>query len=94
MLWAAAHVSEVSIRRVTKVDGGNMVNRPLEMNSFEFIAIATLRTAQLIRGCVPRVPSGHKFTTTAQLEIIAGQILKLPQPPPLPPQAPDRHGDV
>jgi DNA-directed RNA polymerase subunit K/omega len=71
-----------------------MVNRPQEMNSFEFIAIATLRTAQLIRGCVPRVPSGHKFTTTAQLEIIAGQILKLPQPPPLPPQAPDRHGDV
>ena len=65
---------------------GNMVNRPPEMNPFEFIAMATLRTAQLIRGCVPRVPSGHKFTTTAQLEIIAGQILKLPQPPPLPPQ--------
>lgn len=59
-----------------------MVNRPQEMTSFEFIAIATLRTAQLIRGCVPRVPSGHKLTTTAQLEITAGQILKLPQPYP------------
>jgi len=59
-----------------------MVNRPQEITSFEFIAIATLRTAQLIRGCVPRVPSGHKLTTTAQLEVTAGQILKLSQPYP------------
>jgi hypothetical protein len=58
-----------------------MVNRPQEMSPFEFIAIATLRAAQLVRGCGPRVPSGHKFTTTAQLEVIAGLILKLPQPP-------------
>lgn len=71
-----------------------MVNRPQETNSFEFIAIATLRAGQLMRGCVPRVPPGHKSTTTAQLEIIAGKILKLPQPPPLPPQAPDRHDDA
>ena len=53
-----------------------MVNRPETLNSFEFIAIAALRTAQLMRGCVARVPAGHKPTTTAQLEIIAGKVLK------------------
>jgi hypothetical protein len=73
---------------VTEVDEGKMVNRPQETNSFEFIAIAALRTVQLMRGCVPRVPPGHKLTTTAQLEIVAGQVFKLPQPPPVPPQAP------
>jgi hypothetical protein len=80
---------------VTEIDEGDMVNRPLETNSFEFIAIATLRTVQLMRGCVPRVPPGHKLTTTAQLEIIAGQVFKLPQPLPLPPEAPSaREGDT
>ena len=53
-----------------------MVNRPDTQNSFEFIAIAALRTAQLMRGCVPRVAAGHKPTTTAQLEIIAGKVFK------------------
>ena len=61
-----------------------MVNRPQELNSFEFIAVATLRTAQLMRGCVPRVPAGHKPTTTAQLEIIAGKVLKTPLLAPVP----------
>jgi len=71
-----------------------MVNRPQETNSFEFIAIATLRTGQLMRGCTPRVPPGHKPTTTAQLEIIAGKILKLPPPSKVPPQAPDQHDEA
>jgi DNA-directed RNA polymerase subunit K/omega len=55
-----------------------MVNRPQALNSFEFIAVAALRTAQLMRGCVPRVPAGHKPTTTAQLEILAGKVFKTP----------------
>jgi DNA-directed RNA polymerase subunit K/omega len=53
-----------------------VVNRPETLNSFEFIALAALRTAQLMRGCMPRLAGGHKPTTTAQLEIIAGKILK------------------
>jgi DNA-directed RNA polymerase subunit K/omega len=65
-----------------------MVNRPETLNSFEFIALAALRTAQLMRGCVPRVAGGHKPTTTAQLEIIAGKILKAPRPPSVPLTAP------
>jgi DNA-directed RNA polymerase subunit K/omega len=56
---------------------GIMVNRPEDTNSFEFIAMATLRTVQLMQGCLPRVPQGHKPTTTAQLEIVAGHILKV-----------------
>jgi DNA-directed RNA polymerase subunit K/omega len=60
-----------------------MVNRPLETNSFEFIAVAALRTKQLMRGCVPRVPMAHKLTTTAQLEVVAGKVFKLtPEVPP------------
>lgn len=54
-----------------------MVNRPEDTNSFEFIAMATLRTVQLMRGCVAHVPEGHKPTTTAQLEIVAGHIRKV-----------------
>jgi len=63
-----------------------MVNRPPDTNPFEFIAIASRRTAQLMRGCVPRVAPGHKLTTTAQLEVVAGRVLRLP-----PVQAPDGH---
>jgi DNA-directed RNA polymerase subunit K/omega len=54
-----------------------MVSRPEGTNSFEFIAMATQRTVQLMQGCLPRVPEGHKPTTTAQLEIVAGRVLKL-----------------
>lgn len=67
-----------------------MVNRPLETNSFEFIAVAALRTKQLMRGCIPLVPPAHKLTTTAQLEVVAGKIFKLTQEPPPIPRPPDR----
>ena len=59
-----------------------MVNRPQGGNPFEFIAVAALRTGQLMRGCTPRVAPGHKMTTTAQLEVAAGKILRLPPLPP------------
>ena len=59
-----------------------MVNRPQDANAFEFVAVAALRTHQLRRGCVPRVSPGHKMTTTAQLEVIAGKVLRLPPVPP------------
>lgn len=71
-----------------------MLKLPKDTNAFEFVAMATLRTFQLIRGCVPRVPPGYKPTTTAQLEILAGHVLRLPQPAPLPAQPPGRHDDV
>ena len=69
-----------------------MVNRPETLNSFEFIAVAALRTAQLMRGCVPRVATGHKPIITAQLEIIAGKVFKAPLLPPGPLAVPSVRG--
>lgn len=51
-----------------------MINRSAASNAFEFVAIAALRTHQLRRGCIPRVPGNHKLTTVAQMEIIAGKV--------------------
>ncbi len=71
-----------------------MVNRPEATNSFEFITMAAQRAAQLMQGCLPRVPVGHKFTITAQLEVAGGHISKLPTPLPIAPGVPDRQGDT
>jgi DNA-directed RNA polymerase subunit K/omega len=55
-----------------------MINRSPLANSFEFVIIAALRTAQLQRGCVQRVVGSHKLTTVAQMEIVAGKVGRLP----------------
>ena len=55
-----------------------MINRSPLANSFEFVIIAALRTAQLQRGCLQRVVGAHKFTTLAQMEIVAGKVERLP----------------
>lgn len=55
-----------------------MINRSPLSNSFEFVIIAALRTAQLQRGCVQRVLGTHKKTTLAQMEIVAGKVGRLP----------------
>lgn len=63
-----------------------MVKRPLEFGRFEFAVLASLRVAQLSRGCVPLVAVGHhKRTTTAQMEIaelkvVGGYTVPLPVP--------------
>lgn len=43
-------------------------------NAFEFVMVATLRSAQLRRGCTPRVPKSHRWILTAQLEVAAGKV--------------------
>jgi DNA-directed RNA polymerase subunit K/omega len=58
-----------------------MIIRNPMANSFEFVVIAALRTAQLQRGCVPRVEGAHKKTTLAQMEIVAGKVGRLPAVP-------------
>ena len=55
-----------------------MINRSPLANSFEFVIIAALRTAQLQKGCVQRVLGAHKKTTLAQMEIVAGKVGRLP----------------
>ena len=49
------------------------------LNSFEFVKVSALRTAQLMRGCTPRVPTCGKLTTTAQREVAGGKVCALPR---------------
>jgi DNA-directed RNA polymerase subunit K/omega len=55
-----------------------VIHRPVQLARFEFAVLAGLRAVQLARGCTPRVASGHKVTTTAQLEVAAGMIVRQP----------------
>ncbi len=52
-----------------------MIHRPLEMNQFEFVIVSSLRTAQLMRGCTPRVAKSLKPITTAQHEVAEGKVV-------------------
>ena len=61
-----------------------MVQRPEEMNAFEFVVVSSLRAAQLMRGCTPRIASIHKIITTAQLEVAACKVARLVPVPPSP----------
>jgi DNA-directed RNA polymerase subunit K/omega len=58
-----------------------MINRSAASNAFEFVVVAALRTQQLVRGCIPRVNGNHKKTTIAQMEIVAGKVVRLPASP-------------
>jgi len=57
-----------------------MINRPPEFSAFEFVVLAGLRTAQLMRGCLPRIESGHKTIVTAQLEVATRKVVRVPHP--------------
>ncbi len=52
-----------------------MVQRPAGLGILEFTVMAGLRSAQLVKGCVPLVEVGtHKKTTTALMEVAARKI--------------------
>jgi DNA-directed RNA polymerase subunit K/omega len=55
---------------------------PADVGKFEFVRLSTLRATQLIQGCTPRVPIGHKPTTTAQREVSEGKVGGLPRDEP------------
>ena len=55
---------------------GNVVHRPPDVSVFEFVVLAGLRAAQLVRGCTPRVEGAHKIIVTAQLEVAAGKVAR------------------
>ena len=59
-----------------------MIQRPPGIGAFQFVVLATLRAAQLMRGCRPKVDGLHKATVIAQLEVSAGivtQVSTLPE---------------
>jgi DNA-directed RNA polymerase subunit K/omega len=54
-----------------------MIYRTADSNSFELVAIASLRAHQLRRGCTPRVAGDHKATMLARMEVAAGKVERL-----------------
>ena len=52
---------------------------PNGTSGFEFVRVASLRAAQLMRGSTPRVPKSHKCTRTAQREVAAGKVSASPR---------------
>jgi DNA-directed RNA polymerase subunit K/omega len=59
--------------------GGFVIVRPAGTNSFEFVILASLRSAQLMRGCIPRVVASHKAVITAQREVAEGKVIRAPE---------------
>ena len=57
-----------------------MVERPAQWNAYEYVIVASLRTHQLMGGCLPRVAGSHKATTLAQMEVSAGKVARLQTP--------------
>ena len=53
-----------------------MVTRPVQMEAFEYVAVAALRAQQLMKGCIPRLDGEHKAITMAQMEVSAGKIAR------------------
>lgn len=53
-----------------------MVQRPADLNAFEFAVLASLRAGQLARRSVPRVKGFEKIAVTAQLEVAARKIVR------------------
>ena len=58
-----------------------MVHRPADTNVFEFVILSSLRAAQLMRGCTPRVALGGKHVTTAQREVAEGKVVRAVETP-------------
>ena len=48
------------------------------MNAFEFSVVSGLRTAQLRRGCTPRVEQCEKVIVTAQEEVAQRKVRRVP----------------
>jgi len=54
-----------------------VIQRPPSVGAFQFAVLATLRAAQLMRGCRPRVGGTHKPTVIAQVEVAEGKVVQV-----------------
>jgi len=66
--------SDSSLPSSTVVPETALEPSPDRLNRFEFVVASSLRAAQLLRGCTPRVAPGHKLTVTARQEVAEGKI--------------------
>ena len=57
------------------------IQRPPGVGVFQFVVLSSLRAAQLIRGCLPRVDGTHKAMVMAQIEVAEGKVTQLLGPP-------------
>jgi DNA-directed RNA polymerase subunit K/omega len=55
-----------------------VIARPAGFNPFEFVILSSLRAAQLMRGCRPRVDASAKAVVTAQREVAEGKVQRSP----------------
>jgi hypothetical protein len=60
-----------------------MIHRPPGVGAFQFVVLSTLRAAQLLRGCRPRVEGLHKAVIIAQCEVAEGKVTQLVDAPPV-----------
>jgi DNA-directed RNA polymerase subunit K/omega len=58
-----------------------VIQRPPGVGAFQFVVLATLRAAQLMRGCRPRVDGTHKPIVTAQFEVAEGKVTQVSSAP-------------
>jgi DNA-directed RNA polymerase subunit K/omega len=56
----------------------SVIQRPAELNAFEFAVLAGLRAAQLARGCTPRVNCTSKLAVIAQMEVAERKVAREP----------------
>ncbi|HEX5214246.1 MAG TPA: DNA-directed RNA polymerase subunit omega [Vicinamibacterales bacterium] len=61
------------------LEAESVVHRSAGTNAFEFVTVAALRAAQLMRGCRALVPEYEKSVLTAQAEVAAGKVQALPR---------------
>jgi RNA polymerase Rpb6 len=54
-----------------------VIRRPPGVGAFQFVVLASLRAAQLMRGCQPRVEGEHKVIVTAQHEVAEGKVTQV-----------------
>jgi hypothetical protein len=56
---------------------GSPIRCPPDIGLFRFAVLSALRSAQLLRGCRPRVDGVHKVIVTAQREVSEGKVRQM-----------------
>jgi DNA-directed RNA polymerase subunit K/omega len=54
-----------------------VIARPIHLNPYEFVVVASLRAQQLLAGCSPRLAGDHSPATMAQMEVAEGLVRNL-----------------
>jgi len=51
-----------------------VITRPVHLNAYEFVVVASLRAQQLLAGCTPRLTGDHSPAMMAQMEVAGGLV--------------------